>query len=248
MENSFLAASNSSGGSKTSMLNIKGIFFDAGNTLLKVHPSVGEIYADAAQQFGANLSAEKIEESFKKMWTKIGPLVSNQGQRLTYEKEREWWKFIVNEVFRDHVEFNDFDAFFQHLYERFAETACWRLYDDVLAVLEDLKQKGHRLAIISNWDSRLPSLLDQLSISQYFETVVVSALVGYEKPHPEIFKIALERTGLNPENVLYIGDDPVLDYQGAINAGMRAFHIDRHDRFGPNQDKISSLNDIAMRL
>jgi putative hydrolase of the HAD superfamily len=238
MENSFLAASN----------NIKGIFFDAGNTLLKVHPSVGTIYAEAAKQFGADLSPEKIEESFKKMWSKMGPLVSNQGQRLTYEKEREWWKFIVNEVFRDHMEFEDFDAFFQHLYTRFAETACWRLYDDVIAVLQDLKRRGHRLAIISNWDSRLPSLLEQLNISEYFETVVVSALVGYEKPHPGIFRIALERTGLNPTDVLYIGDDPVLDYQAAVNVGIRALHLDRYDRFGPHQDRITSLSELALRL
>jgi putative hydrolase of the HAD superfamily len=178
----------------------------------------------------------------------MGPLVSNQGQRLTYEKEREWWKFIVNEVFRDHMEFDDFDAFFQHLYERFAETACWRLYDDVVAVLQDLKLRGHRLAVISNWDSRLPSLLDQLNISEYFETVVVSALVGYEKPHPGIFRIALERTGLNPTEVLYIGDDPVLDYQAAVNVGIRALDLDRYDRFGPHQDRITSLNEVALRL
>jgi putative hydrolase of the HAD superfamily len=234
MENSFLATSN----------NIKGIFFDAGNTLLRVHPSVGVIYSEVARHYGAELSPEAVEESFKNIWSKMGPLVSNQGQRLTYEKEREWWKFIVNQVFHGHVEFKDFEAFFQHLYERFAQTASWRLYDEVIAVLDDLKNRGHRLAVISNWDSRLPGLLEELKISEYFETVVVSALVGYEKPHPAIFQIALERTGLNPSDVVYIGDDPVLDYQAAKNVGLRAFHLDRHERFDHHSEKISSLNEL----
>jgi putative hydrolase of the HAD superfamily len=238
MENLFLKTSN----------NIQGIFFDAGNTLLRVYPSVGSIYADTARQFGVDLRAEMIEESFKKIWSKTGPLVSNQGMRLTYEREREWWRFIVNEVFRDHIEFKNFDAFFRALYERFSETACWRLYDEVLIVLEELKQKGQRLAVISNWDSRLPELLEQLEISEFFETVVVSALVGYEKPHPEIFRIALERTGLEPSNVVYIGDDLTLDYHGARSAGMRALHLDRDERFEPHAEKIKSLRDLLAHV
>jgi putative hydrolase of the HAD superfamily len=227
---------------------IRGIFFDAGNTLLRVHPSVGEIYADAARRYGADLSAEAVEESFKKMWTRTGPLVTNEGHRLTYEKERDWWRFIVSEVFRDHIQFGNFDAFFDFLFERFAQSDCWRLYDDAHLVLQDLKQRGLHLGIISNWDSRLPSLLQQLDISKYFETVVVSSLVGYEKPHPAIFQIALDRSGLNSAEVIYIGDDPVLDYQAARSAGMRAFHLNRNKQFDLHEDTIDCLKDVLLRV
>lgn len=230
------------------MTKIRGIFFDAGNTLLRVHPSVGAIYADAARRYGADLSVGAIEESFKKMWMRTGPLVSNQGHRLTYEKERDWWRFVVSEVFRDHIQFENFDAFFDYLFERFAQSECWRLYDDVLNVLRDLKARGFHLGIISNWDSRLPSLLDQMEISQYFKTVVVSALVGYEKPHPAIFEIALQRSGLDCAEVIYIGDDPVLDYQAARTAGMRAFHLDRSKKFDSHEDTIDCLKDVLLRI
>src|SRR5437867_3782613 len=101
MDNSFIAPSNS----------LKGIFFDAGNTLLRVHPSIGVIYSEAAKQFGAEVEPELIEKSFKELWTKTGPLVGNEGHRLTYEKERDWWKFLVREVFRDLIEIQDFDRF-----------------------------------------------------------------------------------------------------------------------------------------
>src|SRR5574341_821814 len=94
--------------------HFKGVFFDAGNTLLRVHPSIGEIYSEAARSFGAEISPEAIEDSFKQMWTQTAPLVSNEGHRLSYEKERDWWKFLVKEVFDDHIEFKDFDRFFDH--------------------------------------------------------------------------------------------------------------------------------------
>jgi putative hydrolase of the HAD superfamily len=227
---------------------IRGVFFDAGNTLLRVHPSVGAVYAEAASRYGADLSAEAVEESFKKMWMRTGPLVSNKGDRLTYEKERDWWRFVVSEVFREHIQFENFDAFFDYLFERFAQSECWRLYDEVLNVLQDLKQRGFHLGIISNWDSRLPSLLDKLEISHYFKTVVVSALVGYEKPHPAIFEIALRKSGLSCAEVIYIGDDPVLDYQAARSTGMRAFHIDRHKKFDGHDDTIVSLKEVLSRV
>lgn len=227
---------------------ISGVFFDAGNTLLRVHPSIGEVYSEAAAQFGVQLTPEQIERSFQEQWKSTLPLVSNEGHRLTYEKERDWWRYIVRQVFKDLIEFDDFEAFFDSLYERFARTDSWRLYEDVILVLNHLRDSGRKLAIISNWDSRLPSLCDQLGITSFFETVVVSALVGYEKPHPAIFQIALERTGLSPQEVLYIGDDPFLDYQAARKADLQALHLDRHNRFPTHPDKIASLQELIERL
>ncbi len=226
----------------------KGIFFDAGNTLLRVHPSIGEIYSEAAKEFGANLKPEAIEASFQALWTTTAPLVSNEGHRLSYEKERDWWKYIVRQVFQNLMEFEDFDRFFDVLYFRFERTDSWRLYDDAVYVLQHLKARGFKLAIVSNWDSRLPLLVDQLGISHFFEAIVVSALVGYEKPHPTIFRIALQQTGLEPQEVLYIGDDPYLDYQGAKKTGLNALHLDRNDRFPHHAERISSLHEIVTLL
>ena len=224
--------------------DLKGIFFDAGNTLLSVYPSVGSIYAEVARSFGLDITEQEIERSFKELWNKTAPLVSNEGHRLTYEKERDWWKYLVREVFHLHLDSMDFERFFDTLYQRFAEADCWRVYEDVHAVLVELQNRGLKLAIISNWDSRLPALCDQLGITSFFETVVVSAIVGYEKPHPTIFQIALQETGLEPEQVLYIGDDPYLDYQAARKIGIHALHLDRYNRFPDHPDRIVSLIEL----
>lgn len=226
----------------------KGVFFDAGNTLLSVYPSVGSIYADAAHRVGLDVTEAEIERSFKEIWAQTSPLVSNEGHRLSYEKERDWWKYLVHEVFRDHIEKMNFDQFFDDLYRHFAEADCWRLYDDVTGVLAQLRERGLRLAIVSNWGSSLPVLCEQLGISSYFETVVVSSIIGYEKPHPSIFKFALDQTGLSPEDVMYIGDDPYLDYQAARKVGIHSLQLDRHNRFPEHPDRIVSLIELLDHL
>jgi putative hydrolase of the HAD superfamily len=222
----------------------KGIFFDAGNTLLSVYPSVGSIYADAARRSGIEITEEEIERSFRETWKQSSPLVSNEGHRLTYERERDWWKYLVREVFRDHIDKMDFDQFFEELYQHFAEADCWRVYDDVTGVLIELRKRGLRLAIVSNWGSRLPVLCEELGISSYFEVVVVSSIVGYEKPHPNIFRYALDQTGLSPEEILYIGDDPYLDYQAARKVGIHSLQLDRYNRFPDHPNRIVSLIEL----
>lgn len=226
----------------------RGVFFDAGNTLLRVHPSIGVIYSEAARKFGAHIPPEAIEKSFKELWNHTAPLVDNEGHRLTYEKERDWWKYLVRRVFQDLIEFSDFDDFFDYLFAVFEDSNSWRLYEEVPDVLEYIRMNKLKMGIISNWDSRLPSLCHRLGIGSFFHAVVVSSLVGYEKPHPAIFHIALEQTQLQPQEALYIGDDPFLDYQAARKAGLNALHLDRNARYPEHPERITSLRDLLQRL
>uniref|UniRef100_A0A453QFQ0 Uncharacterized protein n=1 Tax=Aegilops tauschii subsp. strangulata TaxID=200361 RepID=A0A453QFQ0_AEGTS len=55
-----------------------------------------------------------------------------------------------------------------------------------------------KLAVVSNFDTRLRKLLKDLNVSHLFDAIVVSSEVGYEKPAPEIFKIALGNTLRHP--------------------------------------------------
>lgn len=75
------------------------------------------------------------------------------------------------------------------------------------------------MAIVSNFDDTLPRLLDQLGVTCYFETIVVSDLVGVVKPDPEILHIACDRMNIFPSQTLYIGDHP-MDVLCARLAGM----------------------------
>lgn len=117
-------------------------------------------------------------------------------------------------------------------------------------VLTQLKDEGYQLAIVSNGghDTRLNTIRG-LGIETYFDEIISSGLVGFNKPQPEIFQITAERLGVQPAQCLYIGDHPINDVQGATEAGMHAlwmqgFHPDAEHI----QHKIQQLPEIFAHL
>lgn len=88
------------------------------------------------------------------------------------------------------------------------------------AAVDTLRERGYRVAVISNSDGRAPALLARLGLADKFEFVVDSHDVGVEKPSPRIFQIACERLGLAPERCAYVGDVMAFDVEGARGAGL----------------------------
>ena len=81
------------------------------------------------------------------------------------------------------------------LRDHFRQREAWHVFPETRDVLTNLRARGVKLAVVSNWDSRLPAILDLLDLADPFDSVVVSALVGAEKPSPEIFAVALGELG-----------------------------------------------------
>ena len=131
------------------------------------------------------------------------------------------------------------------LYDRFARAEAWEIYPEVPRVLDQLAASGVRLAVVSNWDERLPELLDDLGLAASFEAIVYSAAVGAEKPHPAIFQRALELLGEPPSLALHVGDRRRQDVEGAQAVGMLALHLDRHQGQGDLED-LSGLLDLEL--
>ncbi len=107
---------------------------------------------------------------------------------------------------------------------------------EALEVLAALKL-SKTLALISNFDHppHAYQVLREAGLDGFFQTIVVSGEVGIKKPDPGIFRLALERTGLRPEAVVYVGDTRE-DIKGATAAGIRPILIARPE--GPNQPGI----------
>jgi putative hydrolase of the HAD superfamily len=97
------------------------------------------------------------------------------------------------------------------------------------AVLSALA-KTRTLALISNFDQppHVHRILRETGLAAFFKTIVVSGEVGIKKPEPEIFRIALDRTGLRSDDVVYVGDTQE-DVDGAKAAGIRPILIARPD-------------------
>ncbi|MCW4011381.1 MAG: HAD family hydrolase, partial [Candidatus Bathyarchaeota archaeon] len=114
------------------------------------------------------------------------------------------------------------------------------LDEETVKVLEALR-RDHVVGLITNWEHtpRIFELVDELGMHDLFDSIFVSDDVGYAKPDPMIFHVALEKHGLKPDMAVYVGDMDV-DVQGAIAAGLKPVLIQRIDSNGtwdPYSDK-----------
>ena len=228
---------------------IQAVSFDAARTLLTVQPSVGHVYADQAALHGFKLHPDALNRSFTACWSIHRPRDGNGTPFHTSEAiEKDWWRMLVMDVFqraRVPQEFwSTFDSFFADLYERFAHPDVWHVYEDVGPALDGLRARGIRLAVVSNWDSRLPRLLAALGLADRFEFVLTSAEAGVSKPHPGIFREAAGRLALPLEAIVHIGDSEEEDVQGARDAGIRGILLNRTGAKSRRPDTIQALTDV----
>jgi putative hydrolase of the HAD superfamily len=102
----------------------------------------------------------------------------------------------------------------------------WAVFPDTEPALNRLRELGWRQAILSNHCPELPDLLAGLGIRDYFEVVLTSAAIGFEKPHPEAYARALHDLG-NPHPVWMVGDNPEVDVAGARRCGIPGILVRR---------------------
>jgi putative hydrolase of the HAD superfamily len=100
----------------------------------------------------------------------------------------------------------------------------WEVFDDTRPALQATADAGWRNVILSNHVPELPALVAALGLSDLVESVFTSAVIGYDKPHPEAFRLALRECG-NPGRRWMVGDNPVADVAGAQALGIPAVLI-----------------------
>jgi HAD superfamily hydrolase (TIGR01509 family) len=122
------------------------------------------------------------------------------------------------------------------------------VYPDVVVALQMLTGWGYKMGVVSNWPATLESTLQEVGLRKYFSSIVASGTVGYAKPHPSIFRIAMDRLGVDPHHALYVGDSVEHDVGGAQAAGMNVVLLDRVGRHEAHQPSISSLMQLLELL
>jgi putative hydrolase of the HAD superfamily len=205
----------------------KAIFFDGAGTLIHLTKNVGYHYALAGERVGLNLDAAALDRAFADSWKQMPARPAIEGPRE--DDDKEWWRALVNRVLDEVAPGTgelDRDAFFEVAYSHFAEAGVWELYPEVIEVLKVLRPRFD-LAVVSNFDGRLRMILEQLGISQFFSHIFLSSELGADKPDPEIYRRALKLSNVSPNKTLHAGDDPVRDWQGAADAGLAIFRLER---------------------
>ncbi len=195
---------------------IRAVLFDAVGTLFHSRGTIGEIYGNVAANYDFHSDPDAIDQEFLHLVKARGIPVDKAG-----------WKSLVGSVFANLGPFPRFDDFFEEIYEVFRTEQGWHCYRETVPVLETLKQSHYRLGVVSNFDSRLNGVLDDLRIRPYFEAIVTPDSSGHAKPDTRIFLNATDRLGVTPPEALFVGDDLRQDVQGAARAGLDSILVDR---------------------
>jgi putative hydrolase of the HAD superfamily len=209
----------------------KVIFLDAFGTLFGVRGSVGTIYREIAIKYGVSCQAELLDRCFYPAFKNSPPGVFPGTPTSDIpQHEYQWWREINRQTFTAagvFEQFLDFDLFFEELYWYFTTAAAWEIYPDVIPALESWKRSNVQLGVLSNFDSRLHTVLKVLDLDRYFSTVTISTAVSAAKPQAKIFTAALSKCQCSPESAWHIGDSLEQDYLGAKNAGLTAIWLNR---------------------
>ena len=118
-------------------------------------------------------------------------------------------------------------------------------YPDALEGLADLRQRGHRLVVVSNWDCSLPDWLGPTGLLDLVDGVVTSAGAGAAKPDPAVFRKALEVAGVLRGSAVHVGDSIDNDVAGARALGIRAILVQRQGEPPPGVESVRALTELA---
>jgi putative hydrolase of the HAD superfamily len=206
----------------------RAITFDVTRTLIH-SPRLVEIYAEVLGRHGVPAPAAEVARLMPVVWQELECRTELGRDRFAAHPggARGWWRRFLDRLV-EHLGAPPAGPFAAaELFHRFGEPEAWEVYPEVPGILDELAGMGLALAVVSNWDSRLPPLLDRLGLGERFAAIVVSSELGVEKPDPRIFLAALERLGVAPAEAVHVGDDPREDVEGALAAGMEALHLVR---------------------
>ncbi len=172
---------------------------------------------------GLELDAVKLERGFQQaMSATPKPLPRSDSLAA----ERAYWRAIVSSAIRFQAELpSNFDTLFEALWSEFAKGRRWRLNDDARELFDALDQREVPFSLLTNWDPRVLSVLDDHRIRHRFERIFISSEIGFQKPDRAIFAHAASQLGRSPAELMHIGDHPEQDVAGALRAGWKALHF-----------------------
>lgn len=203
--------------------SFKGVFFDAGDTLITADPPAKEVALTVAHQFFPDLAPPLVLTALEAITTFFGK------HYLHYSlHEQDQLLADMAQAARTALrETAGVDMDFLPFVKQVRDSLRYRPFPDVLPTLHSLRERGKTLAVVSNWDPALPTFLDELGLAKFFDLILPSAEIGVEKPNERIFRLALQRLGLRPQEVVHIGDSHEADVVGARAVGITPILLDR---------------------
>lgn len=199
---------------------VQAVVFDVVHTLVEPAPEVAVIYHQIALRHGLDIGPALIRDRFKAAWKRQEQLdaASSPAFATSRSREADRWRKIVTDVFPGSPAA---EAIYAELWTHFGRPDAWRPLAAGCDLLLAARAAGLPVALASNFDERLLGLAGRLEPLTLAEHVFASSELGWRKPAPQFFRAVEERLGLSPEQLLLVGDDPLLDVSAARQAGWQ---------------------------
>ncbi len=216
----------------------KAVIFDFDDTLQDRRVAFLKVAAQLVERHMPQASAEQKAKYAEQMY------VENHGGYVDY---RVFFGDLIEQwPFSDGVTGEQMMWEYQRLFPLFSA-----LYPETDEVLSELRRRGYRIGILTNGRSLMQNRkLDLTGLRLLTDAAIVSGDEGVQKPNPAVFRRLAERLCVAPENCVFVGDHPLNDVQGALDAGMRAIflnsrHLDEHPAGVP---EVPRLRDVLTKL
>jgi putative hydrolase of the HAD superfamily len=223
---------------------VRAVVFDAVGTIITPNSPVSTVYQTAIEKHcGIRHTTDFLGTALRNALTRRSRQTSLQTNEVT---EHRFWEELIRDLCNGHPQT---EACFDDLYEQFGQPQNWSVFDDVADCLIDLQAHDLSLAVASNFDHRLHSVLNGLSEVKSLTTRFVSSEIGFRKPAAQFFSAVCQQLGFPPAEVLFVGDDLTNDIQGATDTGCSAVWIDRRQQLCPESvRRVARLTEVAALL
>ena len=210
-------------------MSIRAVSFDMGHTLL--FPRY-DWYRSLVAGTGVETGQEVLERRESELRGWFDSMILDRGRK---GMDDDLWGQYFRRFFSGlGVAEDALDSLLEQLYRKHLEgVGLWtEPAPDAEATLRALKDAGLQVACVSNNDGRLESMIESQDWTRYFDLLVDSRMIRMAKPDPGIFRYALDRLGLEPEEMVHVGDYYSVDVVGARNAGVEGILYDPRGAYG----------------
>jgi HAD superfamily hydrolase (TIGR01662 family) len=235
---------------------IRAVLVDLGDTLVHLDRPSGDVFRDDLESLYAFLKSAGLNSEFQE-FSKVFIREYERASALSqFYKVEVPMHDIISRVLRK-IKLKDPEGTLAHsaMIQFFRpELQSWQVYPDTVKILSGLRTHGFKVGLVSNTKSdwAVRAILEKLSLTKFFDTVVTSAALHVRKPRFDIFSQALEALDVKSTETVFVGDSLQADILGAKTAGIRAIHVSRrpleHQPYVAPNATVSSLSEALVQI
>jgi putative hydrolase of the HAD superfamily len=216
------------------MIDARAVFFDVDFTLIYPGPTFrGEGYQAFCTRYGITTDPARFAAAV----ASAAPLLDTP-EETSYDDEIfiAYTRHIIEQM---GGRGEQVEAAAREIYREWALCHHFELFEEVPAVLHELAASGVRVGLISNSHRSLASFESHFELQGLIAAAVSSAEHGLMKPHPSIFRAAMQLADVSAADAIMVGDSVRQDVEGALGAGMRAVLLHRSATPHPLQNELA---------